>query len=106
RVRHHVERLDRGGISGQEVDVVAFLGHALPEEFLPLRIDIVPVADPFAPATEDLERLSVCQALERNLWPRRRGLEELQLGLPVRLDPLDRLVHRALVARTPVLLAL
>src|SRR2546422_6848449 len=71
RVRHHVERLDGRRIAGQEVELVALLGHALSEQFLPLRVDVVPVPDAFALASKDLKCLAVGDSFERELWPRR-----------------------------------
>src|SRR5437667_154474 len=61
---HHVERLDRGRIAGEEVDLVAFLREALPEELLRLRVDVVSVPEPFALAPQDLECLLVPDAFE------------------------------------------
>src|SRR5438093_698459 len=61
---HHVERLHRGRIAAGEVDLMAFLREALPEELLRLRVDVVSVPAPFALAPQDLECLLVPDAFE------------------------------------------
>ena len=71
RVRHHIERLDGRRIPGYEVELVALLGHALSEQFLPLGVDVVPVPDAFAIASKNLECLAVGDAFERELRRRR-----------------------------------
>src|SRR6266480_1543202 len=63
-IGHHVERLDRGRIAGEEVDLMAFFREALPEELLRLRVDVVSVPEPFALAPQDLECLLVPDAFE------------------------------------------